>query len=694
MRLPPCSRPAMSKRSRSSPHQRPFNVFASPPARPPTLTSERAIEHAAAAFRCGQSAEAERLCKAVVAVEPKHFDALHLLGLTAATTGRHTEAVAWLERALVVDPTRVETHCNLAVVHAGAGQHAAALASYDRAIVLDAGHAHAHHERGRLLLQLQRPDAALESLERAVTLQAGNALAWSNRGVALGMLGRQEEALASYDRALTIDPDCVEAHTNRAVTLGALRRHAEALVNLRRAFATAPATEFLEGDCLHAQMRVCDWTDFAPRCAHVLARVERGERAATPFVVLSLTDAPSVQKRSAATWVAARCPSSGALSPQVRYPRHDRIRVGYFSSDFGEHPVATLSARLYEIHDRARFEIIAFSSGPSGGDTMRQRLTGAFDRFLDVRNMSDQAVAELARQLEVDIAIDLGGYTAGSRSGIFALRAAPVQAGYLGYLGTSAADYVDYLLADHVLLPEASRPHYSERIVYLPGYQVNDDTRPIADHRYSRAELGLPARGPIFCCFNNSYKFTPLVFASWMRILAAVETSVLFLYAGDAAVASNLRGEAASRGIDPDRLVFAHRLPPDQYLARYRIADLALDTFPYNAGTTASDALWAGVPLVTRAGDSMAARMAASVLHAIGLPELVTATGETYEALAIALGNDPGRLTAIRHKLEANRRVAPLFATVRFARHVEAAYTAMYARHLTGQPPIDIDVRD
>ena len=592
----------MSKRQRPTVAKLPIYAFASPPSPPAAPTFQQVVERATAACGRGEWVEAERLCRAVLGVRADYFDALHLLGLVAAATGRAREATEILTRALAVDPGHALAHYNLGIVFSGIGDDAAALACYDRAIGLNPDLADAHYNRGNLLLVLRRPDEALASYERTLTLKPEHAVAWSNRGATLSLLGRNDEALASYERALALAPDSVDAHCNRSSTLMALKRYAEARESMERALAIQPGYDFLEGDCLHARMRVCDWSDFSKRCEHLLLRVERGERAASPFVVLSVTDSPSLQRRAAETWVRARCPPNPVLPPLVRYARHDRIRVGYFSSDFCDHPVAVLTARLYEIHDRSRFEIVAFSSGPDTGDAMRRRLASAFDRFLDVQGESDLAVARRAREMEIDIAIDLGGFTQGSRPGVLALRAAPVQAGFLGYLGTMGAEYVDYLIADRTLIPEASRSHYSERIVALPSYQPNDATRPVADRHFTRGELGLPQSGFVFCCFNNSYKITPEVFDSWMRILQGVEGSVLLLYAGDPHVEANLRKEAAARGVDAMRLIFGERLPAQDYLARYRAADLALDTFPYNAGTTASDALWAGVPLVTLGG--------------------------------------------------------------------------------------------
>jgi predicted O-linked N-acetylglucosamine transferase (SPINDLY family) len=361
--------------------------------------------------------------------------------------------------------------------------------------------------------------------------------------------------------------------------------------------------------------------------------------------------------------------------------------VGYFSADFREHAVATLMAGVFEAHDRERFEVSGFSFGPDTGDPMRRRLEGAFERFTDVRQRSDAEIAQLARQLEIDIAVDLGGFTADGRPRIFALRAAPLQVSYLGYVGTMAAPYMDYLIADATLIPQAAQRHYAEKIVYLPSYQANDCKRVIAGRHFSRAELGLPATGMVYCCFNANYKITPRSFDSWMRILQATPGSVLFLYAGSAAVVENLRREALCRGVAAERLIFGDKLPFAQYLARYRTADLFLDTLPYNAGTTASDALWAGLPVLTCAGEALAARMGASVLQALGLPELITESLPQYERLAIELGQDRERLQALRQKLAANRGRAALFDTALFTRHLESAYSTMYQRYLANRAP-------
>ena len=350
-------------------------------------------------------------------------------------------------------------------------------------------------------------------------------------------------------------------------------------------------------------------------------------------------------------------------------------------------------AGLFEQHDRARFEVVGFSFGPDKKEAMRDRVAASFDRFIDVRDRSDRDVALLARNLDIDIAVDLKGFTTDSRWKIFAHRAAPLQVNYLGYPGTMGADYMDYIIADRVLIPDDSGKYYSENIIYLPhSYQANDRKRPIAERLFTRQELRLPDSGFVYCCFNNNYKITPAIFDGWMRILGQVRDSVLWLLADNPWAERNLRREAAARGVAAERLVFAGRLPAAEHLARQRAADLFLDTLPYNAHTTASDALWAGLPVLTRAGTSFPSRVAASLLTAIDLPELITTTPEDYERRAIELARNPEQLSAIRARLARNRLTTPLFDTGLFARHIETAYVQMYERYQAGLAPAPIHV--
>ena len=666
------------------------------------------------------------LCLQALHLRPRQPQALTLLGIIAAQTGDAARAAQLFGEVLQLDPRNVAAHNNQGNALRALRQPAAALASYDRAIALQPQHAPtynsrgkalfdlkryeealascdraialkpdyaaAHFARGRALVELMRFEAALASLDQAIALGLSHAGAWYVRGNALYSLERFQAAVASYDKAIALEPNDASAHHNRGNALFMLGQCESAIASYDRAIALDPAIAASHGERLHARMQIADWRDFAPEVARLAARIERHEAASNPFAVLALCGSPSLQKLAARNWVRLKCPPNGALSaPPVR-PRRDRIRIGYFSADFRVHATSALTAELFETHDRSRFELTAFSFGADTRDEMRQRLARAFDRFLDVRQKSDEDIARLARSLEMDIAIDLGGFTRGSRPKIFALRAAPLQVSYLGYLGTMSADYIDYLIADETIIPAAQRQHYVEKIVYLPSYQVNDTQRRIAPKRFTREELGLPPTGFVFCCFNSSYKLTPDTFDGWMRILRRVPGSVLYLLGGSAVLESNLRREAHARGVAAARILFGARLPGPEYLARYRTADLFLDTLPYNAGTTASDALWAGLPVLTCMGEAFASRVGASLLRAVGLPELVTSSQDQYEEMAIELASKPELLSDISARLAGNLRTTPLFNAAASTRHLEAAYAQMLGRHHAGLAPEDIRV--
>ena len=608
----------------------------------------------------GKLEEAQAVYRRVLEKDPKDFDALHMSGLIAARLKDPLLAVELFRKAISVNPLVAAVHSNL----------------------------------GASLKALQRLDEAVASYERAIALAPNTAEAHSNLGNALRELRWPHEALASYDRAIAIKADYADAHYNRGNALKDLRRLEEAAASFARALELNPGCEFLVGTLIHAFHQICAWTDFDANNQFLAAKVENREPASPPFSVFTALDCPRLQRVAAEAWVAAKCPPQAVLGPIIPGPRGSKIRLGYYSADYHDHATCYLIAELFELHNRDRFELFAFSFGPQASDGMRQRVSAAFDHFIDVRSMSDLEVARLSRELGIDIAVDLKGYTQDSRPGVFAYRCAPVQVNYLGYPGTSGAPYFDYLIADQILIPEEKRVHYSEKIVYLPHtYQVNDTKRAIAQRSFTREELSLPSNGFVFCCFNVSFKITPHTFDSWMRILQAVPKSVLWLLDDNPLATRNLQNEAQARGVDATRLVFGPRIPLAEHLARHRCADLFLDTLPCNAHTTASDALWAGLPVLTRAGNSFAGRVAASLLNAIGLPELITSCQKDYEALAITLANQPGQLATLREKISRNRLHAPLYNTALFTRHIEAAYEVVHARSLVALPPQHVIVQ-
>lgn len=636
----------------------------------------------------GRLQEALASFEAAIALGPNYADAHANRGVTLRTLERYGEALACLDRALELQPRYAEAHAHRGDTLHALQQFEEALASYDRAIALLPRSAEAHARRGTTLNGMRHYVEALVSFDRALAVDPGCLIAHVNRGVTLKELKRLDEALGSIDQAIRLGAGDAHVHYYRGALLQELNAFEEAIASYERGLAIAPQTRLLRGNSRHARMQICDWNGFEDDKTAISAALERGEELITPFVLLSLIDSPALQRR-AAEISRLKKPQRNPLPSLTRQPSHDRVRIGYFSSDLRNHAVAMLTAGLFETHDRSRFELTAFSLGSHVPDELRSRVAATFDRFLQVDGQSDRAVAALARELEIDIAVDLGGYTRDARPGIMALRAAPIQASYLGYLGTLGGN-VDYLLADSVLIPAAARAHYSEQIAYLPSYQVNDSKRPGTGHAFTRAALGLPASDFVFCCFNNTYKITPETFDSWMRILGAVPGSVLYLLGGVPVAERNLRREAGLRGIAPERLVFGGSLPFAEYLARYRSMDLFLDTLPYNAGTTASDALWTGLPVLTLPGESFASRMAASVLTAAGLPELIAQNRADYEHRAIELASDARRLAALKLKLAASRGQCLLFDTASFARNLESLYQQMYQRHLSGLPPVDL----
>jgi predicted O-linked N-acetylglucosamine transferase (SPINDLY family) len=472
-----------------------------------------------------------------------------------------------------------------------------------------------------------------------------------------------------------------------------LKRYDEAFAAYDRAVSLKPRLRSAEAARLHTKMHLCRWEKLEEEITHLTTSVRSG--ICDPFTLLSLSDSFDDHLCCAQAWVASRYPkASKSIWPGTIY-KHSKIRVGYVSADFNRHPIAHLTAELFELHDKTRFELSAYSIGPDDKSDIRQRLINSFDNFVACENRSDAEVAHAIADAEIDILIDLNGFTKGARTNIFAYRPAPIQVNYLGYPGTMQASYIDYIIGDKTIFSFSDGAAYSEKLVSLPHcFQPNDRKRLIADAAFKRQDFELPADRIVFCCFNRSYKILPEMFGCWMRILKGVEGSVLWLSAENETAIANLKKEAQVRGVDPTRLVFARRMEQlPEHLARHRLADLFLDTLPYNAHTTASDALWTGLPVLTKLGNTFAGRVAASLLDAIGLPDLITHSREEYEALAIELALNREKLQAIREKLERNRLTTPLFDTALYTKHLEAAYKAMYQRHQTGLPPDHIDVQ-
>lgn len=545
---------------------------------------------------------------------------------------------------------------------------------------------------GVVLMRQARPAAAVPFFDRLLALRSDMPDVWNNRAHALQDLGKPAEALASYDRALQLKPDYVEALNNRGQLLSSHRRFDEAAATYARLLHADSQAPYVQGSLLAARASTCDWTDYEALHEAAEQRLARGEPGDHPISVLWHSLSPLLQLRCAEIYARREIamPVGAAPAPSPRSSPQARLRVGYLSGDFHDHPMAYMFAPLFEGHDRARFETFAFSYGPDDGQAMRSRLRAAFDHFHDLRGKSDRDAAELIRRARIDLLVDLGGYTSGNRAAILAHRPAPVQVAFHGF--GMGVPFMDYLMSDRTTVPPDLEPAFRERIVRLPGCWIATDvSEPIPDDTPSRASQALPERGFVFCSFNTLYKVTPKVFDVWARLLAAVEGSVLWLKKENDVASANLRREAEARGIKGDRLVFAERMPLGQHLARHRLADLFLDTFPYGAQTTASHALWAGLPVVTLRGATAVSRISASILQTAGLPDLVADTLDAYYELALGLATEAQRRSAVRDRVTAARQSA-LFDADAYRLHVEMAYQMMHARQLRGEAPTSFDV--
>ncbi len=636
---------------------------------------------AVALHQQGRPAEAELLYRRILALNPRVFPALFLLGVLRLEQGDSTEAASLIEKALALNPSDPAAWLHYGLALQGQSRFEDALAAQERALAIRPDLLPARLGRGGALRALGRNEAALADYEAVLAGDAGNADAWNGRGALLRVLSRIDEALDSFDRALAIDPDFVEALQNRGLLLWDEKQdYAAARADLERTLALEPARPSLKSNLLHLHimmaLRDCDWAS-ADAIGESLPALIAGGGSVPPMMLLSLNGDEMLQLRAARNIVMERYPNLAPLWNGERW-RHDRIRLGYISSDLGEHPVGAQIAELIERHDRARFEVIAFSTGPDDGSALRGRLKAGFDRFHDLWGRSARQAAQFIYAQEVDVLVELNGHTQRGSLDILRRRPAPMQVGWLGYAGTSGAPFIDCLIADRIVAPNPQA--FSEKLEHLPDSFFVTDTTRMFGASPSRAEAGLPHDGFVFCGFNHVMKLGSQSFARWMRILEQVPGSVLWLREPGETAKANLCRAASDHGIAPDRLVFAGRAATSVHLARHALADLFLDILPYNAHATAADALWAGLPVLTCAQGCFAGRVAASLLHAVGLPELVAPTPEAYEAMAVGLARDPERLAAIKTRLAATRASAPLFDTPRFACNIEAIYEKLARR--------------
>jgi len=658
-----------------------------------------------------------------IALKPDYIEALVNRSSALTALKRHEAALGNLDQVLALRPNLAEAWNNRGGALFALERWEESVSSYDRALALKPTYADAWKNRGSSLLMLQRTDEAISSFDKALQFAPQDADALRRRADVLFQIERMRDAALDYEAYLALKPDDAEAWLRRAAALQKERALVEALVCFDKGLDLAPGNAsarlnranllfemerfeaaardyqqvrdtdpncptYVTGYLTISRLHGCDWHGLDDERKKIAALVRQGLFVLDPMGNALLSGSGEEQLQFARVWGTQKYLPSPTPLWRGEICRHDKIRVAYLSADYRIHATAFLMAGVFENHDRNRFETTAISFGADDKSAMRARLEKAFDRFIDVRKMGDAQVAELLRNGETDILIDLKGYTGEARPGIAAMRPCPVQAHYLGYPGTLAADYFDYIVADRIVIPEEGRRYYTEQIAYLPDtYQCNDAKRQMSARVPTRAEVGLPEKAFVFCCFNNNHKILPEMFDVWMRILRAVDNSVLWLLQDNPAVPRNLCREAEARGVASERLFFARRAPPGDHLARQKLADLFLDTLPYNAHTTCSDALFVGLPVVTVLGTSFAGRVAASLLSAVGLSELITESPAAYEALVLKLARDPVALAALKQKLERNRQTYPLFDTIRFTRSLETAFVRMWQRYQDGLPP-------
>lgn len=614
---------------------------------------------------------------------PDRVSTLTNLSAAQLKLKKYSEARVAAQKAISVESDSSEAYLNLGLIELDLKNFESAIEFFDKALSLKPDYAEAYCNKGATLNDLKRYDEAIAHYDKAISLKPDYHKAWSNKGATLNELKSFDKAIIHYDKALSLKSNYYVAWSNKGDTLYNLKRFDEAITHFAKALSLKPASDWVSGQLLYTKMKICDWSNLANSIDDISKKVMANEKAVPPFALLAMNDHALLHKKSAEIFIQSEYPINSTLGPIPAYTKKEKIRVAYFSADFRNHAVAFLTAELFELHDRDKFEVFAFSLQKAPiRDEMNLRLRRGFDRYIDVDNMSDPEIALLARELEVDIAIDLTGLTQYSRPGIFSCRAAPIQVNWLGYPGTIGANFIDYIVADKNIIPESHQQFYTEKVVYLPDtYMVDDSKRVASSRQFTREEYGLPEDTFVFCCFNNDYKFNPQVLDSWSRILLGMEQSILWISENNESFKTGIKIEFKKRGIDSTRIIFAQRVElMADHLARYALADLFLDTHPYNAHTTALDSLKAGVPVLTLKGQSFASRVAASLLNAIRLPELITNTQEEYEALAIELAMNPIKLAEIKLSLANNRLTTPLFDTPLFTKNLEAGYIKMYER--------------
>ncbi len=609
--------------------------------------------------------------------------------------GQFEDAKKIFLEILKLETNNSAAYNNLGNIYFILGNLNGALQNYENAIRFKEDFADAYNNKGNVLRKFNKKKDAIESYQKAIKFNKNHFQAYYNLGVALKEQKKYELAIKNYEKAKKLKPDYLEVYIGLGNLYLEIKNNSLAIQCYEKAIKIKPSYNFLLGNILHTKLKLCNWNDLYENIKDLEEKILSLKKVSLPFPLLTFNNSLKLQKICAKIWGDHQVSShKKILGPIPRKEINKKIKIGYYSADFHDHATSNLMVNLFELHDRSKFEIVGFYFGPESQHEMHKRVSNAFDQFINVKLKTDREIAELSRELNIDIAIDLMGFVKNNRFKIFIEKCAPIQVNYLGYPGTMGTDYIDYIIADEILIPKESREYYSEKIVYLPNsYQPNDLKKKISEKTFKREEVGLPKNNFVFCSFNQSSKVLPKIFDIWMRILKKVDGSVLWLLESNNKTCKNLKDHANKRGIDPGRLIFADRLPIEKHLARHKAADLFIDTFPCNAHTTCSDALWAGLPVLTLQGETFASRVASSLLNAVGLKELITKNSYEYEQKAVELGKDLSKVISLKKKLDSNKLTKPLFNTKLFTSHIEQAYLEMYKRYNENQKPENIEIK-
>lgn len=622
--------------------------------------------------------------------QPENLDALQLIAHISSILVDKNQSIALLDTCIKEGIISHILFYELGSSFLSLGKYTEAIGALQLALTYNPQSFEALHDMGAAYALLGDKTNALNSFLKAVSINDQSADLFYNLGRLYDDQFEFDRAINFYEKAVKIDRQYTKAWINLAIDLSAYKKYDQALTCFEIAYSQNPQVDFLYGDCVYTRMRMCTWENMSSIESRLRTAIQDGRKVISPFPISALLDSPEINQKAAILYANSKYPSNSLLG-SISKNLNQKLRVGYFSPDFHEHPVSYLMAEVFDLHDRNLFEIYAFSFGKETNDEMRQRLRSSFDQFIDVTNKTPEEIARLSRDMGIDIAIDLCGFTENARTEIFSLRAAPIQMSYIGFLGTMGApEYFDYLIADEVIIPAHLRQFYSEKIIYLPSYQANDSKRALSARTFSKADFGIEENQFVFCNLNNIFKITESIFNRWLNILSKTPNSVMMLYAENIDATRNLTQYAIQKNIDPNRLIFVERLPRSEYLARYKVTDLFLDTAPYNAGATASDALWMNIPIITLQGQSFASRVASSLLINLDLPELIHPSLTSYEHQAIELATQPAKLSAIKHKLNANKLTAPLFNTAFFVKNLEKAFAQAHFQYINNLPVKDI----